>query len=111
MGSQTPSRASTTTWCHTVAEIGREDFPELGVRHARNRQNGRDGRCALPVPHGAAPGAPSVSLQTEARCGSSSYAARRERINLWPAFSSFKTHRISPFLKQLTCDSYPMLAH
>ena len=40
MGTQTPSRASTTTWCHAVAEIDGEDFPELGVRHDETDRTG-----------------------------------------------------------------------
>ena len=40
MGSQTPSRASTTTWCYTVAEIVLKIFPELSVRHDETDRTG-----------------------------------------------------------------------
>ena len=74
MGAQTPSRASTTTWCHAVAEIDDEDFPEHGVRH--DDQTEREGWSVRPSNSAwIRTSAPSVSLQTEARCGSSSYAA------------------------------------
>ena len=63
MGAQTPSRASTTTWCHAVAEIDDEDFPEHGVRH--DDQTEREGWSVRPSNSAwIRTSAPSVSLQT-----------------------------------------------
>lgn len=99
MGSQTPSRASTTTWCQTVAEIGREDFPELGVRHDEIDRTG--GMVGAPFqfrmdPHQVHP----VSLQSEARCGSSAYTPAAQRLPVqildrqqWGASCSPRTHQ------------------
>ena len=110
MGSQTPSRASTTTWCHAVAEISREDFPELGVRHDETDRTG--GMVGAPFQFRMDPHQVLLPFHFIPKRVVVFLVCRRQGAHQ-PLASILLVQDLPhrPYLKQLTCDSYPMLAH